>query len=439
MMKCRALFFFVFALLSCWGQRSAAQSLESAHNTAQEENETVDVVFARRFSDVVLLLGKQFPSFLGKMIPEIRLMAWHPGGWHPVPFQIDEKSEDGRYLYPYGAKNDQDELDGRLDRQDEIVFMARDAAGRASSSKWPVGHTNGEEIEVIDPLNGERGWIYLFSLPELPPLSSVDLIRYDPDCDRFYSRYYEVWYSRVPSKQKAVMEYYSVPVVSGGNGVNWFDSAKIWVRIKLFFSLVKIVIHSSDFMSEVPAYIDGPIRVIVKKRTAIKIGMGLHTPNVDADLVYYPYFFTSALVIAIPFDPSILTSSLCLSAGTDLDHNAMGMLFWNSENTEPVLVDGRMSPQEKAMDLRADRWRVISGAQGKYMGKAVYAGNFKLSNIKLDEGRYIDDFTHEEPPENEPGIFGSYNWTWDITNGRRGEYVVWIEAHYGPPSRSRRT
>jgi len=215
--------------------------------------------------------------------------------------------------------------------------------------------------------------------------------------------------------------------------VNWFDSAKIWVRIKLFFSLVKIVIHSSDFTSAVPAYIDGPIRVIVKKRTSIKIGMGLRTPNVDADLVYYPYFFTSSLVIAIPFDPSILTSSLCLSAGTDLDHNAMGMLFWNSENLEPMLVDGRMSPQEKAMDLGADRWRVISGTQGKYLAKSVYAGNFKLSNIKIDEGQYIDDFTHREPPENEPGIFGSYNWTWDITKGKRGKYVVWIEAHYGPP------
>ena len=432
-MKCRALLSLVFALSSFWGQQSAAQPLEPAHNTAQEANETADVMFARRFSDVVLLLGKQVPRFLGKGVPEIRLMVWHQGRWQPVPFQIDEKSEDGRYLYPYGAKNDQDELDGRLDGQDEIVFMARDAADRASPSEWPEGHTVAEEIEVIDPQNGERGWFYFLSFPDPPPLSSVDLIRYDPDLDRFHSRYYEVGYSRVPSEQKAVMEYYSVPVASGGNGVNWFDSAKIWVRIKLFFSLVKIVIHSSDFTSEVPAYIDGPIRVIVKKRTAIKIGMGLRTPNVDADLVYYPYFFTSSLVIAVPFDPSILTSSLCLSAGTDLDHNAMGMLFWNSENLEPVLVDGRMSPQEEAMDLRADQWRVISGTQGKYLAKAVYAGNFKLSNIKLDEGQYIDDFRHREPPENEPGIFGSYNWKWDITNGKRGKYVAWIEAHYGPP------
>ena len=432
-MKCRALLFFVFAFLPFWGQRSTAQPLEPAYNTGQEANETADVVFARRFSDVVLLLGKQVPRFLGQRIPEIRLMVWRLGRWHSVPFQIDEKGEDGKYLYPYGARNDEDELDGRLDGQDEIVFMARDAASRVSPSEWPAGHADAEEIEVTDPLNGETGWFYLFSFPKPPPLSSVDLIRYDPDYDRFYSRYYEVGYSRVPYKQKAVMEYYSVPEVSGGNGVNWFDSAKIWVRIKLFFSLVKIVIHSSDFTSEVPAYIDGPIRVIVKKRTAIKIGMGLRTPNVDADLVYYPYFFTSALVIALPFDPSILTSSLCLSAGTDLDHNAMGMLFWNSENLEPVLVDGRMSPQEKALDLGADQWRVISGHQGKYLAKAVYAGNFKLSNIKIDEGQYIDDYTHREPPENEPGIFGSYNWTWDITNGKRGKYVVWIEAHYGPP------
>jgi len=151
-MKCRALLFFVFAFLPFWGQRSTAQPLEPAYNTGQEANETADVVFARRFSDVVLLLGKQVPRFLGQRIPEIRLMVWHQGRWHPVPLQIDEKSEDGRYLYPYGAKNDQDELNGRLDGQDEIVFMARDAAGRASPSEWPEGHTVAEEVEVIDPL-----------------------------------------------------------------------------------------------------------------------------------------------------------------------------------------------------------------------------------------------------------------------------------------------
>ena len=201
-------------------------------------------------------------------------------------------------------------------------------------------------------------------------------------------------------------------------------------------SLIQITIHSDNWDSWVPAYIDGPIRVIVKKRMHIKIGLGLHTPNVDADLVYYPHFFMSAIVIGIPFDPSIVTSSLQISIGTDLNHHATGMLFWNSENPEPVIVDGRMSPQEKAMDMSPDKWRVVSGDQGKYMGKAVYGGNFKLSNIKLDGGRYIDDYTCREPPENEPGIFGSYNWTWDITNGKKGEYVVWMEAHYGPPIRS---
>ena len=60
-----------------------------------------------------------------------------------------------------------------------------------------------------------------------------------------------------------------------------------------------------------------------------------------------------------------------------------------------------------------------------------------MSNIKLDEGRYLDDYTFVEPPENEPGIYGSYNWTWDITNGKKGKYVVWMEAHYGPPVKSK--
>jgi hypothetical protein len=394
------------------------------------------VMLSKRISDVVLIAGRWLEGMLGQPIPGIRLMAWRGGRWESVPFQIDEKDEEGAFLFPYGEENDQEQLDHKLGPRDELVFMASDAACRAETARWPRGRTKAEELEITDPLTGEKGWLYLFSFSEPPSLSPVDLMDYDPDYDRILSKYYIAGYSRIKNDQKAVMEYFSVPPECGGTGVNWFDSAKIWTRIKLFFSVFRITIHSDDWESWVPAYVDGPIRVIVKKRMHIKIGLGLHTPSVDADLVYYPHFFMSAIVIGVPFDPSLVTSSLTISIGTDLNHHATGMLFWNSENPEPVIVDGRMSPQELAMDMRPDRWRIVTGTQGTYMGKAVYGGNFKLSNIKLDGGRYVDDYTRREKPENESGIFGSYNWTWDITNGKKGEYVVWMEAHYGRPVES---
>jgi len=438
MTKIRLLLFLVsLSLVVLQVPQGDAQSFTPEEDKQAEVTRGGCVTFPDRFTDVVLVPGRRLERFLGQPLSGIRLMAWQDGRWEPVPFQIDEKNEGGEFLFPFGEENDQDELDHKLGPWDELSFMAGDTGCRAAPTGWPRGVAKGVELEIIDPLTGEKGWLYLFSFLEPPSLSPVDLIRYDPDYDRIHSKYYAAGYSRTKNDQKAVMEYYSVPREDGGEGVNWFDSAKIWTQIKLFFSLFKITIHSDDWVSWVPAYIDGPIRVIVKKRTAIKIGLGLHTPTVEADLVYYPHYFVSAVVIAIPFDPSIVTSSLRLTIGTDLNHHATGMLFWNSENLEPVIVDGRMSPQERAMDMSPDRWRVVSGVdRGKYMGKAVYAGNFKLSNIKLDEGRYVDDYTHEEPPENEPGIFGSYNWTWDITNGKKGNYVVWMEAHYGLPIES---
>jgi hypothetical protein len=436
-MKVRTLLFFAFLFGLFAGVRPGNAQPDARESTQEPGREPERcVMFARRFSDVLLVPGRRLDPLLDQPIPGLRLMAWHNGLWKPVPFQVDEKREDGNFLFPFGKENDQNELDHQLGPWDEVVFMARDAGCRVTPLGGPPGYTKAQEIEITDPLTGEKGWVYLFSFVDPPPPSSEDLIDYDPDYDRIRSRYYEAGYSRIKHDQKAVMEYYSVPTESGEEGVNWFDSAKIWTRIKLFFSLVRITIHSDDWESWVPAYIDGPIRVVVKKRMHIKIGLGLHTPNVDADLVYYPHFFVSAIVIAIPFNPRIVTSSLEISIGTDLNHHATGMLFWNSENPDPVIVDGRMSPQELAMDMRPDRWRVISGAQGKYMGKAVYAGNFMLSRIKLNEGRYIDDYTLQDPPENEPGIFGSYNWTWDITKGKMGKYVVWMEAHYGPPIES---
>jgi len=388
-------------------------------------------MFKRRAPDIVRILGRDLPKLLGHEIPSIRLMAYRSGKWAPIPFQVDEKNDEGGFLFPYGQENDEERIDNKLARQDEVVFVARDVGCQGLPSVWPSGYTAGEEIEVVDPLTEERGWCYVLSFPEPPPLALLDRVDYDPDYDRISSLYYITSYSREKGKQNAVMESYIVPEDAGGIGLNFFDSAKGWIRISLLFSLLKMNLQSDEFLSSVPAYIDGPIRVIIKKRTAIKLGLGLRSPSVDADLIYYPHFFNSALVIVIPFDPSVLTSSLYMTIGTDLNHHALGMLFWNSCNLEPVIVDGLMSPQEEAMDMSPDRWRVLSGVQGKYLAKAVYAGNFKLSNIKLNEGRYIDDISHRDPPEHEPGIYGSYRWTWDITNGKTGKYVVWIEAHYG--------
>lgn len=389
------------------------------------------VMFKHRIPDVVRILGRDLPTFLGKCIPSIRLLAYRSDRWVSIVFQVDEKNTDGAFLFPNGEENDLSEIDDNLDEQDEIVFLARDAGCRAPSSAWPGDSIAGEEIEITDPLTGEKGWSYLFAFSDPPPLAPDDLISYDPEWDRISSRCYVAGYSRIKGRQSAVNESYLVPKECGGNGRNFFDSAKGWIRLRLLFSLLKITIHSDNFLSSVPAYIDGPVRVVIKKRTAIKLGPGLRSPHIDSDLIYYPRFFMSGLVIAIPFDPSLVTSSLRLTIGTDLNHEATGMLFWNSRNLEPAIVDGRMSPQEIALDIRPDQWRVVFGDQGKYLGKAVYAGNFRLSNIKLDEGRYVDDFRHSEKPENEPGIYGSYNWTWDITNGKKGKYVVWIEAHYG--------
>ena len=388
-------------------------------------------MFERRAPDIVRILGRDLPKLLGHEIPSIRLMVYRSGKWSPIPFQIDEKDDEGGFLFPYGQENDQEKFDYRLDRQDEIVFVARDIGCQGPTALWPAGYTAGEEVEVTDPLTGERGWCYVFSFPKPIPLSFVDLVDYDSDYDRISSFHYIVSYSRVKGEQNAVMESYVIPENVGGNGVNFFDSAKGWIRISFLFSLLKVNLQSDEFLSSVPAYIDGPIRVVIKKRTGIKLGLGLRSPQVDADLIYYPRFFHSALVIAIPFDPSLLTSHLYMTIGTDLNHHALGMQFWNSCNPEPMIVDGRMSPQEEAIDLSPDSWRVLSGVQGKYVAKAVYAGNFKLSNIKLNEGRYIDDYMYRDPPEYEPGIYGSYRWTWDITNGKTGKYVVWIEAHYG--------
>jgi hypothetical protein len=130
-----------------------------------------------RTSEPVVLPGDQLPLLIGPM-PEDIVAFGFEDGWVQIPLQIDErKYVDYGVVYRvpptgYGVTAYVDSMtdvgtdsDPFLDDDDELVFLADDAGGRAPiHTILPMGvlAEAALEIELADPLDGQTGYVYLF-------------------------------------------------------------------------------------------------------------------------------------------------------------------------------------------------------------------------------------------------------------------------------------
>ncbi len=129
-----------------------------------------------RFYDPVEFRSEILEGLLGKEISHLRLYSFGEGSFRQVPYQFDEWTEDGLLVMDQGPDQNGELANGILDRQDMLVFMARDAGDRVSRDLWPQGAGQGIEIEILDPSTGGTGWCYLLHFPESAPETSFPML-----------------------------------------------------------------------------------------------------------------------------------------------------------------------------------------------------------------------------------------------------------------------
>ena len=72
--------------------------------------------------DTVTVPGTVLNSFQGKRIETVRLYACTEQQWIPIPFQIDEFTEQGERVLTEGPEADPEERNHLIDPQDRLVF-----------------------------------------------------------------------------------------------------------------------------------------------------------------------------------------------------------------------------------------------------------------------------------------------------------------------------
>jgi len=380
-----------------------------------------------RKSDPVIIPGKELKMFLGEKTGNLRLYSYTGGRLAPVPYQFDERGEEGEYIFPFGPEASREET-GLLDGNDELVFMARDLGGRSKAS--PEGASSRAEIEIADPLTGGRAWVYLFSFEDPPPRSDIDYVSITPGGDRVEAENFVMGFS---DEAPIGFDFLAIKPAGGGRGENTVDRLKVRVEMIVRMINLRIRKNESDFESRLVAFIDGPVRVIRRTENRMFFFWKIASPSTTVDNVFYYNTFIFPTRVNVPFDIGTLAEEFNFRVSTDGNENQDGMIFINEHNTEGTVLDGHMSEKEKTLDLSPYKWSVVYGTKEGNTGAWI-------NRLEFDDGvdavpglYYMDDIEALEPPENDPGQFGALGY--DVGNMETVKKGYWhiISYMYNTP------
>jgi hypothetical protein len=394
-----------------------------------------------RWVDPVILKGDSLEGLTGYRLELLRLYAAHGSDLNPIPYQFDEYTPQGHKVLPEGPEGNPQDGNGLLDAHDELIFMASDTGDRIDTdSNMMEGLQKIVEIELIDPINNQKGWCYLLAFTASPPAPSPvsytgDVNPQNPTGYTNRQDYYHIRGKQVIHGGKTYNQIFyqeiATPKPGGGTDENYVDRMKWRVDVRFMFSLLSIKFDEDSLMGNFICWKKGPIRGTYRVYAQARLPMGLKSPRFIADVIGYRAIISTTTALSVPFNPGYVITKLVTRIGTDLGPKAYGMLFFNSENPQGFLIDGRTSEEEKQMQPAMDSWRLITGPQGTLMNRSFWSKSFmeQVPDIRIT---YTDDLEKPDLPEFIPGQIGNSTSVAEVKSLKAGKYLIGIEWYWPP-------
>jgi hypothetical protein len=364
-----------------------------------------------RYYEPVEVPGELVQDLVGAPLKSIAVFSFDGAAWKVVLSQIDERTSDGDFVLTHGPEANAKLGDGKLDGRDLIVFMARDAGQKAPDGQNPEGAAKVVQVEILDPLTNVAWWVYVASFEGNAPVSEQK-----PYARLMDEKNYNVHFSTYgydgltntkekESKPTIFINKMWVFPEAGGSNKNIIDRQKIRGEIQVLGGMVKVPINEKIVSGGLAAYKAGPIRIISHSCMYPLFPMNIKGPRFYIDSIMVDTLTLTTTIVNVPFDPGSLIKEMTLVFMTDLAPEAKGMYYYNSENKDGFLIDGKMDEKERAFKNKKDEWRLVTGTQGTQIQCTVFDPKF-LTDGKATS-TYNDNEKEAFPPENYPGDIGA--------------------------------
>lgn len=360
-------------------------------------------VALNRPADPVVITGATVPT-LQRINPKTLVaFARTATAWRQIPVQVDErKLLNFGTVYGGAANNVQvlgyadantfagKDTDKKLDANDEIAFMARDAGLQAGAVAPPAATKpgTGVQVKITDPLvPGSEGYVYLFRKKgRISPGAGQQYVHYSFG---LLSGDYKQTYKRQdgpnPENSLVTGAYYRhhfsdrwtsdrIEVTApGSSGVDILD------RHKALFAPGNCVRSENTFNDQEGAFITnkvGPVRAI---RSYIGANSG---PNTQRDHIFYDRREDVRTYLRVHAIPSVMDFF-------DYSAAAIGMTYRNALNQSGFTIDG--DPDSPIAG--APSWEQVTGPQGSLTMVGQLQTSFTPTGFT---SYYLDDST---PPD----------------------------------------
>ena len=339
-------------------------------------------------ADIVALTGRELPQLLGAPHGELTATALHASVQIPIHIQIDQRARtaDGRWQYTLDASGAP--ASPGLG-EDDLVLLATDEGGE----RMPTLPARTTEIEVLDA-GGTSRWFYLSrgAPSALPPLVS-----YDAATDRIRGQDYALGFSR---NGTPVIE--ALVLGDPDHGSNILDRSKARLDLELALGIGKVTRTEDDVRIRTIGVHRGPLRVIRECEVRGRILLGLYSPPVRDNFIFYAHGFVLPTTVRLTPTARMLTNSVTLRISMDLVDAPDGFTFQSQpEISTAVPIDGLGGVRGGTQPIA---WYLLrrdgTGLLGWLEAPADIARDVTLY--------YRDDRTHADPPERAPGEVGDH-------------------------------
>jgi len=398
----------------------------------------------------------------GTQADRLRLMRLRGGKMEPVPFDLMEKDKHGNYLLdginknvkwkkgtyelrqeavkaaggvkkvPIQLVDNTGNQPGILDGRDQIVFLARDAGDRHTGEV--PGAVRGVELELEDPVDHGKAWVYLLEAPGLP-VSPEKYVSYafEEDQQTEWVRADGGAEVMFDLNKSAAYRDFILPKNGGTDIAHTFRAeASFKLRPAWLSWLPRFSINPEN--STVPilvGYKDGAfvLRVVKNKIDNYLLEKYLGEEMKRSELVtvshYFPNYQYFQGVFPISKKMKKWMKDLDMVMTTDFNENAKGMVFLNANNPEtPCLVDGRMDEQEQGLNQDPYQWSMLTGPAG---------GWANILNMKNDNKELMRLFYDDNEKDDIYGSIGYRMTKLDDEDAIRFEtYIFLLPPNAGP-------
>jgi hypothetical protein len=347
---------------------------------------------AVRFGDVIIIEAAALPRFDGVRFEHLTVMACADRACHPIPFQIDERDPQGRWVLDQGPEPSADDPPEVFDGNDVLLFMAADAGDRARRADLP-GDEPAAEIRLHDPLSGATRWVYLVAVAGIAPRSATTYVDYDASADQVHGARVSLGFSR------GVPGYLAIRDEVGGAETNVLDRLKVRATATFLWGLIHFSRTEDDLQTQFVAWRRGPIRVIRSQRQWVRVGWGLRSPIFGSYTYFYRDWADLPVALYLNFPPTYFFGDIVVRVVLDF-RDLRGWSVLTASLPRPIAIDGTMTAEKTALNNAPESWFALLGPHLTLVQTMEVSSSLATVRRRL---LYHEGSDTREPPETIPG------------------------------------